>query len=131
MNSLVHFEIHASEPEKLAAFYTAVFGWTITKYDMPNMEYWGVMTAEKGAPNAINGGLTRRKGAHAAVGAAVNAFVCTMEVKDIDATMKKAAEHGATEALPKFAIPGMAWQAYMIDPDNNIFGIHQPDTNAK
>lgn len=131
MNSLVHFEIHASDPEKLAEFYKNVFGWTITKYDMPTMEYWGVMTAEKGAPGAINGGLVRRKGPAPAVGAPVNGYVCTMVVEDLDATMKKAAEHGAVEALPKFAIAGMAWQAYMLDPDKNIIGLHQPDEKAK
>lgn len=131
MNSLVHFEIHASDPEKLAVFYKALFGWEIIKYDMPGMEYWGVVTAEKGAPNAINGGLIRRKGPAPEIGASVNGYVCTMVVDDIDAAMKKAAELGAVEAMPKFAIPGMAWQGYMIDPDHNIFGLHQTDVNAK
>lgn len=28
MDSLVHFEIHATEPEKLKEFYGALFGWT-------------------------------------------------------------------------------------------------------
>lgn len=131
MNSLVHFEIHATDPEKLGAFYKELFGWEIIKYDMPGMEYWGVVTAEKGAPNAINGGLIRRKGPAPEIGAPVNGYVCTMVVDDIDAAMKKAAELGATEAMPKFAIPGMAWQGYMIDPDHNIFGLHQADSNAK
>ena len=38
---------------------------------------------------------------------------------------------GATVALPKFSIAGMAWQGYLKDPDHNIFGIHQMDPNAK
>src|SRR5690348_15908940 len=92
MNGLVHFEIHASEPEKLAEFYKALFGWEIVKYDMPGMEYWGVMTCAKGAPNSINGGLVRRKGPAPAIGAPVSGYVCTMIVEDIDAAMKKAAE---------------------------------------
>ncbi len=131
MDGLVHFEIHATEPEKLIAFYTAVFGWKIEKYEgVPGLEYWGVWTCEKGAPNAINGGLIRRKGAAAESGAPVNAFVCTMQVADIDATMKKAEEAGGTLALAKQAIGSFAWQAYMKDPDGNIFGIHQVITQA-
>ncbi len=130
-NALVHFEIHASEPETLADFYRSLFGWDIKKWEGGSMEYWMVMTCPKDAPNAINGGLIRRKGSAADVGAPVNGYVCTMVVEDIDAVMKKAVELGAAEAMPKFAIPGMAWQSYMIDPDHNIFGLHQPDTNAK
>jgi predicted enzyme related to lactoylglutathione lyase len=132
MDSLVHFEIHATEPEKLADFYRNVFGWEITKYEgIPGLEYWGVVTAQKGAPNAINGGLIRRHGEASKGGQPVNAFVCTMQVADIDATMKKAEEHGAKLAVAKAALPGMAWQGYMVDPDGNIFGIHQIDPNAK
>ena len=33
--------------------------------------------------------------------------------------------------MPKFALPGMAWQGYYIDTEGNTFGIHQPDVNAK
>jgi predicted enzyme related to lactoylglutathione lyase len=132
MDGLVHFEIHATDPEKLIAFYTQVFGWKIEKYEgVPDLEYWGVWTCAKDAPNAINGGLIRRKTAAPADGAAVNAFVCTMQVADIDATMKKAEEAGGTLALPKFAIGGFAWQSYMKDPDGNIFGIHQVMPAAK
>lgn len=132
MDGLVHFEIHATEPEKLAEFYAKVFDWKIEKYvGIPGLEYWGIYTCEKGAPNAINGGLLRRKTDKPADGAAVNAFVCTMQVQDIDATMKKAEEAGGTLALAKQALVGMAWQGYMKDPDGNIFGIHQVDPNAK
>ncbi|MFA5853776.1 MAG: VOC family protein [Patescibacteria group bacterium] len=131
MNSIVHFEIHATEPEKLGEFYKALFGWEIVKYELPGMEYWGVITAEKGAPNAINGGLVKRGVPAPSLGATPSAFVCTVQVDDIDAMMKKAAELGAVEAMAKFALPGMAWQGYMIDPDHNIFGLHQADPNAK
>lgn len=131
MNSLVHFEIHATDPEKLVEFYRGVFGWDIKKWEGGQMEYWMVMTAEKGTPGAINGGLLRRSGATSPAGTSPNGFVCTMAVEDIDGIMKKAEEAGASVAMPKFALTGMAWQAYMLDPDGNLFGLHQPDENAK
>jgi predicted enzyme related to lactoylglutathione lyase len=131
MNSIVHFEIHASDPEKMASFYRDVFGWDIKKWEGGSMDYWLVMTAAKDAPNAINGGLVRRQGPAPGLGAPVNAFVCTLQVEDIDAMMDKAVAHGAKVALPKMAIPGMAWQGYLLDPEHNIFGIHQADPDAK
>lgn len=34
-------------------------------------------------------------------------------------------------ALPKYALPGMAWQEYFIDTEGNTFGLHQPDPSAR
>ena len=132
MNRLVHFEIHADDPERAAKFYKDIFGWEITKWDSPAMEYWVVMTAPKDSKEpGINGGLVRRKGQRPDIGAPVSAYACTMQVDSIDDTIKKILAVGGIEALPKFAIPGMAWQAYYIDTEGNIFGVHQADPNAK
>jgi predicted enzyme related to lactoylglutathione lyase len=35
MSRVLNFEIHASDPETMAAFYTALFGWTIRKWEGP------------------------------------------------------------------------------------------------
>ena len=132
MNRPVHFEIHADDPERAAKFYRDVFGWEITKFDSPAMEYWMVVTAPKDSKEpGINGGLMRRMGPRPATGAPVSAYVCTMQVDNFDETAKKAQTAGAVVALPKFALTGMAWQGYFIDTEGNIFGIHQPDPNAK
>jgi predicted enzyme related to lactoylglutathione lyase len=32
--------------------------------------------------------------------------------------------------MPKFAIPGIGWQAYCLDTEGNLFGIHQLDPAA-
>jgi len=130
-NRVAHFEIHATEPEKLAKFYVDTFGWEIKKWEYPGLEYWMVMTGPQGGTDGINGGMVRRKGAAPAAGAAVSGYVCTMIVADFDAMSKKILANGGTVALPKAAIPGMAWQGYFKDPDGNIFGIHQPDPTAK
>lgn len=130
-NRLGHFEIHATNPEELAKFYTTVFGWEIKKWDSPAMEYWMVMTGERDEAGGINGGLIRRKGEASAVGAPVNGFVCTMIVDDYNDIHEKILANGGTVALPKMALAGMAWQGYYLDTDNNIFGVHQIDPNAK
>jgi predicted enzyme related to lactoylglutathione lyase len=129
-NRIMHFEIHATNQESLAAFYTTVFGWEIKKWEGGSMEYWMVMTGKEGEPNGINGGLMRRMGPAPVGGEPVNAFVNTMVVDSFDDMAKKITDNGGVVAMPKMAIPGMAWQGYFKDPDGNIFGLHQADKNA-
>lgn len=131
-NRPTHFEIHADDPERAAKFYTDVFGWAITKWDSPAMEYWLVMTAPKESKEpGINGGLLRRHGAGPVGGEPVNAYVVTIQVEDYDAVHAKIMSAGGTVALPKMALAGMAWQGYYKDTEGNIFGLHQTDANAK
>ncbi|HRA21534.1 MAG TPA: VOC family protein [Anaerolineae bacterium] len=124
----VHFEIHAVDPERMAAFYSELFGWTIQKWEGP-MEYWMVMTGAEGELG-INGGLMRRMGAAPADGAPVSAFVCTVGVEDCDASVAKAVALGGSVAMPKGPIPGMGWLAYIKDLDGNILGVMQSDEAA-
>jgi uncharacterized protein len=42
MGSVTHFEIYASEPEKLADFYRTMFGWQLEK--APGIDYWPIQT---------------------------------------------------------------------------------------
>jgi len=65
-----------------------------------------------------------------AVGQGTNAFVCTMGIGDYDETERRILEAGGQVALPKMALPGMAWQGYYLDTEGNTFGIHQPDPDA-
>ena len=64
-------------------------------------------------------------------GQAVNAFVITMEVASVDQTIKKIETAGGTLAMPKFALPGVAWVAYYKDTEGNIFGIYEANKDAK
>ncbi len=94
------------------------------------MEYWMVMTGEKDETGGINGGILRRPCPAPAAGQGLNAYACTIVVDSYDEYAKKIIEKGGKEAMPKFAIKGMAWQGYFIDTEGNTFGIHHPDTNA-
>ena len=73
----------------------------------------------------------KRQGASPEPGKPLNGYACTMGVEDYDSTEAKILENGGKVALPKYALPGMAWQGYYMDTEGNIFGIHQPDANAK
>ena len=60
-----------------------------------------------------------------------NAFVCSMEVADYDPIAKKILDSGGRVVMPKFAIAGVCWQGYFLDPEGNTFGIFEPDPKAK
>jgi len=130
MNRPVHFEMHVENPERAMAFYKAMFGWDFQKYGSPAFDYWLVTTGKDGP--GINGGMMRRmtKGQPKA-DTPVIAFVCTVDVANIDNSMQAATKAGAKPALPKNAIPGVGWTAYFKDSEGNVFGLYQDDKNAK
>jgi uncharacterized protein len=135
MNRVIHFEIHAAEPERAAAFYRQVFGWDIREWTVPGVEipkenrYWLVTTGVEPEPG-INGGILFRRGAAPTEGQPVNAHVCTIGVASVDDSVAKALEAGGTAALPKMPVKGVGWLAYCRDPEGNIFGLLQADKNA-
>lgn len=125
----LHFEIHAADPPKTLDFYAEVFGWTSEDWSgFAGMPYFGVSTGE--GPG-IDGAIMQRQGPDPEVGGAVAGAVLTIGTSDYDATAAAVLAAGGTEALPKYALPGMAWQGYFHDPARNVFGIHQADPEAK
>ncbi len=131
MNRVVHFEIQADDFERVKKFYGEVFGWEFPKW-MDEPEYWGVMTApQDSTEKGINGGLVKRPAKVPSPKQGTNAFVCTVQVEDFDKTAEKIEKAGGRVAMPKYAIPGMAWQGYFLDTEGNTFGLHQADTSAK
>jgi predicted enzyme related to lactoylglutathione lyase len=124
----VHFEIHAENPERAIAFYRSLFGWTFEKWG--NEAYWVVSTGDKNSPG-IDGGLVQRRGPGPADMQAVNAFVCTVDVADVDGYLARATEHGGSVALPKMPVPTVGWLGYAKDTEGNLFGVIQFDPGAK
>lgn len=119
-----HFEIHADDPARAMAFYTAVFGWTFQKWDGP-WPYWMILTGPSDEPG-INGGLMKRHGDGPAEGQPVNSYVCTVTVPSVDASVQASIAAGGSVALPKMEVPGVGWLAYCKDTEGNIFGMIQP-----
>ena len=128
-NLVVHFEIHASEPQRVIDFYSALFGWQFTRFgDTP---YWTIDTGEGAIGidtpgTGINGGLTQREGPRPEVGAPVNGCNFVVGVDDVDGIFAKGLELGGVEALPLEDAPGVGRFGYLLDPDNNIFGVISP-----
>ncbi|PFG12329.1 VOC family protein [Bacillus sp. es.036] len=131
MGRIVHFEIHVDDMDRAKQFYGDVFGWTFEDWsDFAGMPYFGVVTGGDDQPG-INGALMQRQGPPPEPNQPVNGYACTMGVEDYDKIEGKILEKGGVVALPKYALPGMAWQGYYKDTEGNIFGVHQPDESAK
>jgi len=127
MPRVVHFEIHAGDPDRAVNFYTTLFGWTFQKWEGP-LDYWFVTTGPDSQPG-INGGLIRRQGE--IDGQAVIAYVCTVDVANVDESTQSATSNGAQVVVPKMPIPGVGWLVYCKDTEGNIFGMMQNDPNAQ
>jgi predicted enzyme related to lactoylglutathione lyase len=123
----VHFEIHAESVERAIAFYTKLFGWEFTQWG--TQPYWLIKTGEP-PERGIDGGLLPRRGPGPVEMAAVNAYVCTIGVADLDATVKALTDAGGRVALPRMPIPTVGWLAYGKDTEGNLFGMMQMDANA-
>jgi predicted enzyme related to lactoylglutathione lyase len=122
MGRVVHFEITANEPEKVVAFYKEVFGWKITKYPGAQ-EYWLVSTGDPDSPG-IDGGIFCPNDVFSAT-------VNTIEVEDLDAAAEKVNAAGGQTVTPRTTIPGVGYQIYCKDIEGTLFGLHQPDPQAK
>lgn len=131
-NLVVHFEIHASEPQRLVDFYSGLLGWRFQQFgDVP---YWTIDTGEGAIGNVagraghgINGGLTQRRGPAPEVGAPV--MGCTFVVGiggSVDDLMRRGVELGGQEALPAEDMHGVGRVGYLLDPDHNVFGMISP-----
>ncbi|KIL53107.1 VOC family protein [Jeotgalibacillus campisalis] len=131
MGRLVHFEIHVQDMERAKKFYGEVFGWTYEDYsEYTGMPYFGAVTGDD-SEMGVNGALMQRQGPPPEGNQAVNGYACTMMVDDFDQTEEVILANGGIVAIAKHALPGMAWQGYFKDTEGNIFGIHQPDEQAK
>jgi len=130
MSRPIHFEIHCDDLDRAKKFYGDVFGWRFEDYgSFTGSPYFGVITGSDDEPG-INGGMLLRPVPGGGLGAPVNGAVLTFGSVDYDADHDRIIAAGGQVALPKMALTGMAWQGYYLDPEGNVFGIHQPDPDA-
>ncbi len=126
MNRVIHFEIHAKDPQAAIKFYSQIFGWQFQKWEGPQ-DYWLIKTGENDTPG-IDGGLIGRRGD--IDGEAVIAYICTIDVVSVDQKVQEVKKYGGKVVVPKSAIPGVGWLVYCKDPAGNIFGMLESDSSA-
>ena len=111
-------------PKRCSRFIRTFSAGSSTNLKAARSRYWLVTTGDDGEPG-INGGVTRpREGQSPGT-------LNTIAVSSLDQTIKNVEERGGKICVPKMAIPKVGWLAYAADPAGNVFGIIEPDTNAK
>ncbi len=120
---VVHFEIPADNVERAKSFYQKAFDWQINQY--PGMEYHMVGTTPVDQktqvptePGAINGGMTKRNNE-------VKNTVITIDVQDIDSSLKSIEKLGGKTVQKKQPVGDMGFTAYFKDTEGNIVGLWQ------
>lgn len=122
MDKVIHFEIPVDELERAQKFYKSIFGWNMN--EVPGTEYIMVGTTEsneKGMPTepgAINGGMMKRQ-------APVTYPVITINVRNIDETLKKLKKMGGEVMKEKMPVGAMGYLAYFKDTEGNTIGLWQ------
>ena len=122
MNLPVHFELAVSDPKRALSFYECVFGWKTRPSDSPQ-DYWLLLAGPDSDPGVIGGMMI--------AGEKTPRVVNTIRVDSVDETCRKIESCGGAVMMPKSAIPGVGWQAYCVDTEGIVFGVHQRDPHAK
>jgi predicted enzyme related to lactoylglutathione lyase len=124
MNRVNHFEIYTNDPEAVRPSYQTVFGWKFSKFEGGPIEYWLVTTGDDKEPG-INGGMNRpREGQSPGT-------INTVAVESLEQAIKRIEQRAVKICVPKMTIPKIGWLAYAEDPAGNVFGIIEPDSEAK
>jgi predicted enzyme related to lactoylglutathione lyase len=118
MSCVVHFEFSVPNPEAAAAFYSAVFGWSITKLPDP-ISYWQIRTAEAPSQRAIPGGIVQSKTGSPRVSV-------TIQVPSLsEACARVTAEGGSLITEPQ-TVPGHGVHVLCRDPQGNFIALLEP-----
>jgi predicted enzyme related to lactoylglutathione lyase len=93
-NGHIYFEIQADDPKRAITFYSQTFGWKFSEIKGLPIPYWTIETG------GSRGGLLQRPAKTPPPQCGTNAFVCSLEVENFDATAKIIEQQGGIVALP-------------------------------
>ncbi len=120
MGRVIHFEILADDLDRAIEFYRKVFGWKIHKGE----EQYAVVTTGNTEPG-INGGIMPRMSVFENKGEGFRAYVCTIDVENLDDVVAKIKEAGGQQVTDKKEIPHVGTHAYFKDTEGNVLGVIQ------
>ncbi|MGF7119644.1 VOC family protein [Rhodococcus sp. BE178] len=110
-------DLQTSDPERAAAFYDAMFGWT---HESSGEEYGGyVMFFSDGKP--VAGMMAGQPG-----NPYVNIWTTYLATADADATAKAVTESGGQVMMEPMTVPEQGRMAMFLDPSGGVVGVWQP-----
>jgi predicted enzyme related to lactoylglutathione lyase len=129
MNRVVHFEMPAEDRERVAKFYSDVFGWQMQLMGQDFGDYILATTTESTEagptkPGAINGGFFPKTGPGSGNQPPIPSVV--IEVEDIQAHMQKVKDAGGKIDAEPQEIPGVGQWVRFTDTEGNNVSMIQP-----
>ena len=131
MRKVVHFEIPADDVERAKGFYGSIFGWQLQTMPIGESEYTIVVTTpiddrtqQPTEAGGINGGMMKR------TGSTPRSPVLTIDVNEIDVSLKEIEAQDGKVVTPRTEIPGMGAFAYFEDPEGNVLGLWETSPGA-
>lgn len=112
-------ELVVPEPDEAVPFYTAVFGWTARRRDLPGIGEYRVLQQD-----GMDAAGVRRppEGAPCPAG-----WMMYIRVDDVDRTANLAAELGGRVMSPPLDIDGIGRYAVLTDPSGGVFAVLKPN----
>jgi len=109
------FEVMGPDGDALVSFYSELFGWTARKYEIPGFDYWELDTGSGSeAGSGIQGGI--------GTGAQGQSYTTVYaETPDVEATLEKAVQLGATTVVPPTSMSEGPRIAMFTDPQGHLF----------
>jgi len=125
--TLSFFELPATDPDRLAAFYAAVFDWNAVEVPWDGPRYLRLLPPESGEPPG--GGILQREPREAAaeIGEVVLVDRLTVMIRiegeALESTLERVAAHGGRVLLAPTAIGEFGRFARFLDPEGNCLGL--------
>jgi uncharacterized protein len=120
-NSVVHFEIFATDVERARKFYERVFGWQFEVAGPP--DFYLIVTGPDTDPGIKNGLIAKRSGP--AAQGPLNSFRCTIGVRAIKESMSAIEAGGGKLRSPIVDIPEVGKVVEFADTEDNVACIFQ------
>jgi predicted enzyme related to lactoylglutathione lyase len=127
MNPVVHFEMPAEDRQRMADFYTTVFGWKTQQLgeDMGNYVLATTTDSDENGnprkPGAINGGFFQKTDDKPAQYPSI-----VIAVEDIRQHMMNVEKSGGKVLGEPMEIPGVGLYVSFFDTEGNRLGMIQP-----
>jgi predicted enzyme related to lactoylglutathione lyase len=115
-NSVVHFEIFATDVERARKFYERVFGWQFEVVGPP--DFYLITTGPDTDPGIKNGLLAKRSGP--AAQGPINSFRSTITVRSVTDSKSAVEAAGGKLRSPIVAIPHVGKVLEIADTEDNI-----------
>ena len=124
MNSVVHFEVAADDPQRAKKFYGNVFDWTFSQMGEEYGNYIMAMTtdSDENGPKkrgAINGGIMPKD-------QTAKQTILTVGVTNLDNTLEKVKKSGGKVISEKIEVPNVGMYARIEDTEGNVVSLMEP-----